>query len=83
MKAKYYLTLALMLGFVGGVATTDLGVGRDFGLSSAHAGDVPEPSQPECVDCGSGYHCNAARNGCEPDSPPPKQDDPVNVPAPE
>ena len=86
MKAKYYLIVALMLGLVGGVATTGLGVGRDFGLPSAHAGDVPAFPAPECVDCGPGYHCNAAKNGCEPDAPAPDpkpKEKPINVPAPD
>ena len=77
MKAKYYLELALMFGLVGGIAN------MDFGLSSAHAGDVPDVPRPECVDCGPGYHCNSSKTGCEPDSPPPKPDKPVDVPAPE
>lgn len=86
MKSRNYLVLVLLLGFLGGVVNTDLGMGRNFGLSSAHAGDVPEVPEPECVDCGSGYHCNAAKNGCEPDAPAPDPkptEEPVDVPAPE
>lgn len=31
----------------------------------------PTPSKPECVSCPSGYHCNQAKDGCDPDEPKP------------
>lgn len=31
----------------------------------------PTPPKPECVSCPSGYHCNQAKDGCDPDEPKP------------
>lgn len=34
------------------------------------AGEIPEASPPECVECPSGYHCVHNPEGCEADNPP-------------
>lgn len=36
----------------------------------------PTPPKPTCVSCPSGYHCNQAKDGCDPDEPKPEEPKP-------
>lgn len=80
MKAKHYFMIAAPLALIGSVIAVSAPQ-QDFDLPGRKAPDVPnvpvpEPGKPECVSCPDGYHCNSAKDGCDPDDPPPSPSSP-------